>query len=69
MRDDTFARCKFKTSINIKTQRDSKQRERKYRSKKYLQIINVTRDTTRNRRFDDVDTYQNQKKMRITMKQ
>ena len=55
--------------MNIKTQRDLKQRERKHRNKKCLQIVNVTRDTTRNRRLDDVDTHQNQKEMRITMKQ
>ena len=55
--------------MNIKTQKDSKQRERKHRNKECLQIVNVIRDTTRNRRFDDVDTHQNQKEMRITMKQ
>ena len=55
--------------MNIETQRDSEQRERKHRNKECLQIVNVTWDTTRNRRFDDVDTHQNQKKMKITMKQ
>ena len=69
MRDDTLARRKFRISMNIKTQKDSKQRERKYRNKKCLQIVNVIRNTTRNRRLDDVDTHQNQKKMKITIKQ
>ena len=68
MRDDTFTRCRFKASMNIKTQRDSEQRERKHHNKECLQIVNVTRDTTRNRRLDDVDTHQNQKEMRIIMK-
>ena len=69
MRDDTLARRKSKASMNIKTQRDSKQWERKHRNKECLQIVNVTRDTTKDRRLDDVDTHQNQKEMRITMKQ
>ena len=55
--------------MNIKTQRNLEQRERKHRNKKCLQIVNVTRDTTRDRRLDDVDTHQNQKEVRITMKQ
>ena len=69
MRDDTFARRKFKTSMNYKTQKNSEQRERKHCNKKCLQIVNVTRDTIKDCRFDDVDTSQNQKEMRITMKQ
>ena len=69
MRDNTFAWYKSRASINIKTQKNSKQRERKHRNKECLQIVNVTRDTTRDRRFDDVDTHQSQKEMRITMKQ
>ena len=44
--------------MNIKTQKDLKQRERKHRNKKCLQIVNIIWDTTRNRRFNDVDTYQ-----------
>ena len=55
--------------MNIKTQKNSKQRERKYRSRECLQIVNVIRDTTKDRRLDDIDTHQNQKEMRITMKQ
>ena len=69
MRDDTLARRRFRASMNIKTQKNSKQRERKHRNKECLQIVNVTRDTTRDRRLDDVDTHQSQKEMRITMKQ
>ena len=69
MRDDTLARRKFRASLNIKTQKDSEQRERKHRNKECLRTVNVTRDTTKDRRLDDVDTHQNQKEMRITMKQ
>ena len=69
MRDDTLARRKFRALINIKTQENLKQRERKHRNRECLQTVNVTRDTTRDRRLDDVDTHQNQKEMRITMKQ